>query len=450
MGMNTTPAKLLVVAWVGCLAAVSAWAGAQSDRVSKGVLIPSILLIAPIESTPLDGQIRASQSRLSRTAMRGPELEKLGWLFIAKARASSDPGYNTLAAVAADTLERDFELPHAAWLLRGHVMQTRHRFAEAEDLGRRLVAVRGAPADFALLGDALYDRGRINEAARAYQQMMDLKPSLDSYTRAANIRWIKGDLAGAIELQTLAVRSGGPRDAGSLAWSLVRLAHFVWQDGNGSHADALAGRALALVPDFQPALLLQGRILLSSGAALAALAPLARAAELLPEPESLWVYAEALRAAGRADEATAVETRLIREGAAEDPRTVAVFLATHGRNPELALQLATGEFNDRADVMTHAACGLVLAGAGRIEEAATHGRASLSEGTVDARLLLHAARIAALAGQPEARGLADRAGRLSALLLPSERKLLEATLVLLPAGSRPPGDTHETTPQKTS
>ena len=150
-----------------------------------------------------------------------------------------------------------------------------------------------------MLGDALYDRGQIAEAAAAYQQMVDLKPSLDSYTRAANIRWIKGDLAGAIELQTLAVRSGGPGDAGALAWSLVRLGQFVWQNGDAVHADAFAARALALVPEFQPALLLQGRILLSEGKAVEALGPLARSAAILPLPESHWVYAEALRAAGR-------------------------------------------------------------------------------------------------------------------------------------------------------
>jgi tetratricopeptide (TPR) repeat protein len=325
----------------GCLAFTSALMGAPTENAVHSAEIPRILLVAPADSTPLDAQIRTCQLRLARTATRGAELERLGWLFIAKARASSDPGYNTLAAVAAETLENTFDLPHAAWLLRGHVMQTRHRFAEAEELGRRLVDARGSPTDFALLGDALYDRGKIDEASTAYQRMIDLKPSLDSYARAANIRWIKGDLSGAIELQTLAVRSGGPRDAGALAWSLVRLGHFVWQNGNAEHAQALAARALEVLPEFQPALLLQGRILLSLGREIDALVPLARSAEILPLPESLWIYSEALRAVGRFDEAIAMEDRLVREGLAEDPRTVAVFLATRGRNSDVAMQLAS-------------------------------------------------------------------------------------------------------------
>src|SRR5258708_17998601 len=124
----------------------------------------------------------------------------------------------------------------------------------------------------------------MGEAAEACQQVVDLKPSLDSYSRAANIRWIKGDLAGAIELQTLAVRSGGPGDPGALAWSLVRLGQLVWQQGNAAEAGVLASRALELLPEFEPALLLQGRLLLASGHAVDALVPLRRAGAILPLP----------------------------------------------------------------------------------------------------------------------------------------------------------------------
>ena len=95
--------------------------------------------------------------------------------------------------------------------------------------------------------------------------------------------------------------------------------------------------------------------------------------------------------------------------------------------------------------MTHAANGLALATAGRIEEAMAHSRAALSEGTIDARLLLYAGRTAALARQAEAEELLRRASKLAGQLLPSERKLLEDTLALLPTGN-----THETNQPTTS
>ncbi len=69
-----------------------------------------------------------------------------------------------------------------------------HRFSEAEAIARRLVAVREFVLDYGLLGDVLMEQGRVAEAAGAYQKMIDLKPFYQSYTRAAHLRWLKGDL----------------------------------------------------------------------------------------------------------------------------------------------------------------------------------------------------------------------------------------------------------------
>ena len=419
-----------------------------TQEISSG--IPALLLIEHPGQSSLDQQIRTSQLKLKTTTLPGAELERLAWLFVAKARVSSDPGFYTVAAAAADALEQKFGMANQALLLRGHVLQTRHRFAEAEAIARKLVSGRGAAADFALLGDALYDEGRISEAAEAYQKMVDLKPSLDSYARAANIRWIKGDLTGAIEVQTLAVRAGGPGDPGASAWTFVRLAQFVWQQGNAAAATVLVQQALERAPEFQPALLLQGRLLLASGRAADALIPLARAAAILPLPEPRWVYADALRTAGREAEAIKQEKLLVAEGIAEDPRTVALFLATRGQDAPNAVQLAAAELKTRTDIMTHSAVALALATAGRIDEALVHQQAALAEGTVDARLLLHAGRVAVLARQPNASDLLNRARRLAPLLLPSERQLLDDSFRLLTASSGSADNTHNATHQKTS
>ena len=412
--------------------------------------IPALLLIPPREATSIDQQILKSQQKLKDATAPGAELERLGWLFIAKARASSDPGFFTLAGIAADALEQKFDLPQEAWLLRGHVLQTRHRFAEAEEIARKLVTARATAADYALLGDALYDEGKISEAAEAYQHMVDLKPSLDSYARAANIRWIKGDLAGAVQLQTLAVRSGGPGDAGALAWSLCRLGQLLWQQGDAASAGRCAARALELVSDFEPALLLQGRLLLAAGRSTEALVPLARATAILPLPEPRWVYAEALRATGRNQEAIAMEDRLVREGRAEDPRTVALFLATRGLEPDMAVQLTTAELVVRADVMTHAASALALVRDAKPDDALIQIHAALAEGTADARLLLYAGHVSAVTHQPEAADFLRRASQLAPLLLPSERRLLEESLLLLPTGLGSKDDIETTTQNKTS
>jgi len=204
------------------------------------------------------------------------------------------------------------------------------------------------------------------------------------------------------------------------------------------------------VPDFEPALLLKGRLLLASGQANDALVPLARAADILPLPEPRWVYAEALRAAGREREATEIEQRLVHDGATEDPRTVAIFLATRDVDSATATRLAVAELATRADVQTHGAAALSLAEAGRIDEAMTHAHAALAEGTVDARLLLYAGRVAVIAHQANARDLLTRARDGAQVLLPSERRLLDTTFALLSAESDSAANFQQTTHPKTS
>ena len=72
-------------------------------------------------------------------------------------------------------------------------------------------------------------------------------------------------------------------------------------------------------------------------------------ATVLPMP----ALADALEAAGRSAEARAVESRVQRTGASADPRSFALFLATRGEQPTLALHLAREELAARADVYTH-------------------------------------------------------------------------------------------------
>src|SRR5690349_20026884 len=80
--------------------------------------------------------------------------------------------------------------------------------------------------------------------------MLDLKPCLQSYSRAAQVRWLRGDAAGARELFELALSSGSTRDPESLAWVNVRLATMALQAGDLTLAARRCGDALALLPDY--------------------------------------------------------------------------------------------------------------------------------------------------------------------------------------------------------
>lgn len=403
-----------------------------------------IALTPHIGTEKSDEQIVKAQEAVSAARDPGPQLERLGWLFVAKARTSHDSGFYKLAEQCALALQVHDEKNSGALLLRGHVAQSLHRFKEAESIARRLVAQREFAFDFGLLGDALADQGKLSEAITAYQRMINLKPNLQSYSRVAHVRWLKGDLAGAIEGAELATRAGSPADAESSAWAFTRLATFHAQAGAFTKAEAACVAAHRLIADYPPALLLQGRILLASAKPKEAANLLGRAVAKNPLPEYQWALADALRAASRDVEAVAVETELNRTGAANDPRTFALYLATRGEQIDLALRLVTRELKDRADVFTYDALAWIQYAAGRHDEAWQSIERALAEGTKDARLFFHAGMIASRLERPDAADWLARARGLGGLLLPSERKQLASAESVSTAATAPPNRSSST------
>ena len=238
------------------------------------------------------------------------------------------PGDYAVAEQAAACLESMQPGDPAALLLRGHVLHQMHRFREAEAIARRLVASREFVLDYGLLGDALMEQGRVAEAAEAYQKMIDLKPFYQSYTRAAHLRWLRGDLDGAIDMMRAAVKAASPRDPESIAWAYSRLAVYELQRGRLAEAGHMADASLRTMPDYAAALLARGRIQLAQKKPVEAVETLTRAARLNPLPEYQWALADALRELDRTDEAAVLESQLVREGVVADPRTLALYLST--------------------------------------------------------------------------------------------------------------------------
>ena len=287
--------------------------------------------------------------------------ERLGWAFVGKARRTLDAGYYKLAEKTADVMEARFGPSPSSQLLRGHILHNLHRFHEAELVARQLVAERGLAFDYALLSDALMEQGKITEAVAACQKEMALRPGLEAYSRAANLRWLTGDLPGAIEAMEAAVKAGSPLDPADCAWTLVRLSNYNLQAGKTGRSLELAEAALKYLPEYPPGLLARGRVRVAMGDAAAAVPDLKRAAALNPLPEYQWWLADTLRCAGRDDEAAGVETQLRSRGESADPRTFALFLATRGEDPVTALRLAREELNNRQDVLTRDALAWALA-----------------------------------------------------------------------------------------
>jgi tetratricopeptide (TPR) repeat protein len=417
---RSKPLCLRLVLTLGCFA--------QAAPATAAETLDNEIVLTPQTGAATEVEIRHWQERAGAPKAAAADFERLGWAFVAKARRTLDGAYYTLAEKTAGVCEARFGASPATRLLRGHVFHNEHRFREAEEIARGLVVERGAPEDFALLSDALMEQGKLTAAVEALQRMVNLRPGVEASSRIAHLRWLKGDLPGAIAAMEDAARAASPQDAATIAWVFSRLAGLYLQAGRAEAAIDSAEAALRRAPDFPPALLARGRALLALGKSEPAVAPLRRAAGLNPLPEYQWWLADALRAAGHGDEAVAVERALAARGAASDPRTLAIFLATRRANAAeiaLALRLAREELANRGDVHTHDALAWALAAGGEPAAAEAESQLAMAEHTADARLYFHAGEIALARGEREA---ADKffaqARPLAAALTPSERAAL--------------------------
>lgn len=362
-------------------------------------------------------------------------LERLGWAFVAKARESYDHGFYHLAEQTASCMASKQGDSHAVLLLRGHVLHNLHRFREAEKVARHLVARRGLWFDYGLLGDVLMEQGQLQEAVVAYQRMMDQKPGPLAYSRAAHLRWLKGDLAGAIDAMTWAVRATH-RTTETGAWMATHLAFYEMQAGGLEKARSYLEQTLQQRPDYAPALLAKGRWLLAKNHYQEAIIPLTRAVALNPLPGYRWVLIEALQAAG--EDTGPHVTQLHQRGATDDARSYALYLATTGDDPALAVKLMAEELKNRADVFTLDAYAWALLSKGRPSQAQQVMRRALTQGTKEARLFLHAGIIAQRAGDKEAAiDWLCKADRIKQMLLPSERALLSNAFAVVSPQIKP-------------
>src|SRR5499427_9241566 len=271
------------------------------------------------EIVSLQQEIRSNAKAFQAAA----RIEKLGWSFVEKARESFDPGFYKLAEQCALCLEskqgeskqggqsadKPLSTPQsmrsAALLLRGHALHNLHHFGEAEKIARELVETRGLAYDFGLLGDALIEQGKTDEAALAYQKMMDTRPGPQAYGRAAHLRWLKGDTEGARALMLMSAQSAGQTELAAWAWS--KLAMYELQAGEMERARAACDASLSMRSEYAPGLFALGRVLLAENKVGEAVGALERAAHLNPLPEYEWALADALRAENRNDAAEEVE-----------------------------------------------------------------------------------------------------------------------------------------------
>ncbi len=368
-----------------------------------------LALMAPPGDAGDDRAVRALIEAARKNPLKEDSWISLGRAWIKKARTSADPGFYLNANACADValeLTKDSKL---AMDLKGLVLLNDHKFEEARMLSASIVKKHpDDPMAFGTLSDALAELGRDEEAARAAQEMVDLKPNLPSYSRASYMQWLRGDEKGALESARLAIDSGDTKDKEPRAWVLVQAAMIFWHRGDLDGAAAGFDQALAFYPEYPPALVGRGRTLLAKGDGKGAADVLGRAYTASPLVESAWLLGDARSIAGDTAGANDAYAAVEKEGKKSDPRTLSLFYSTRNEKPVQALALAEEEYKVRKDIYTEDTLAFALYRNGRLSEAKDAMARARRLHTNDARILFHegAIRIAAgekVAGQAQVR-----------------------------------------------
>lgn len=170
-----------------------------------------------------------------------------------------------------------------ATTFKSSVKMSQHQFAEARDLAEKARQINPANAYvYGVLVDANVELGNYKEAVAMSDKMQELKPSLESYSRASYLREIYGNYPGAIEAMKLAVQAGLPGSEPQ-CWSKNTLGHLYETTGQLKEAEIQYQQILSLRPSYAFALRGQAQIFKARKQYDKALAELEKAAKIMPE-----------------------------------------------------------------------------------------------------------------------------------------------------------------------
>jgi len=397
----------------------------------RAVGLTLAIALAPVPAWPAAAEIRAGdqptadhavqagQRRVARYPGSAGAHYRLGDAYVLKARESGDPAYLDLAERA---LRRALELaPGHAGAIRhvAYVHSARHEFAEAEREARRAIALDPGDADaWGILGDALLELGRYEEAGAAYRAMAERGAGLPALARLSGLKSLMGDPEAAIADLEHAVEAGlaagQPRE--SVAWARCQLGADRFGLGDLRGADAELAAALDLLPGYHRVLAGLAQVRAAQGRDVEAVELYRRALAVIPLPEYAAALGDVYTRMGRDAEArrqyelVQYVGRLDAARPALYNRELVYFYADHRVELERALELARLEVTARPGIGAHDALAWTLLQLDRPEEARGAIDRALALGTRDARLFFHAGMIyRRLGDQARARELLGRA-----------------------------------------
>jgi tetratricopeptide (TPR) repeat protein len=383
--------RLLTAGTVAALAAtVLLFGGAL--RPESGTPATPVSFVAAGDTVSL---VRSLESQVGAEPRDERALASLGLAYQQRARETADASYLTKSEAA---LRRARTLaPQDPTTIEGlaALALSRHDFREALLLARRAQELTpGETRPLPLLGDALLELGRYDEAFRAFDRLAATKPGLAAYARVAYARELLGDRAGAVAAMRLAVEAAAGRSEPS-AWAHVELAKLYFGQGEVRRAEHEYRAALAAFPNYVYALDGLAHVRAARGKLGRAIELARRATDTVPLPQLVTTLGDLYSVAGRDAEARrqylliGAIRRLLGANGVRTDLELALYDTDHGIELPRALAHARRAHRARPSIQADDVLSWALVRNGRCTEGLRFSQRALRLGTRDAVLFFH-------------------------------------------------------------
>jgi len=327
----------------------------------------------------LERTVDGLQDKLRRSPKDAEAWAALGSAYVEMGRATAQASYHQRAQGALDESLKLKPDNGSALIGLGALANARHDFTAARDYAVKAARPDSAEAQGVLV-DALTQLGDDAGAAVALQRMLDLRPGVASFTRAAYHFELHGRVDDARDALRKALDSVSSSE--EEAFCRFQLGELAFNAGALDEAAEHYERANSLQG--------RGKMAAARGRFDEALGHYRALVERTPAPQLLVEYGEVLEKAGRRDEASAQYSLAMQQlrSFGGDDLTAALIAADHG-DPAEALRFAQAEWAKRQSVFTADAMAWALHVNKRSAEALPFSDKAVALGWQDKTVLRH-------------------------------------------------------------
>jgi tetratricopeptide (TPR) repeat protein len=278
--------------------------------------------------------------------------------------------------------------------LRAQILLAKHDFKASKNIAENIVIKNPHIAEYkGILFDSLIELGEYEYAEQVLQEMIDIKPNANTFTRVAYLREIYGDLEGAIEIMEKAVLSGSIYIENQ-AWNYSELGR-LWNGIDEEKSLISYQRSKETLPNFAFAEIGIAKHALKKGDDIKALKILDEALTRFPLPEIATLIGDIYEKNGDKEKSeiyyriVEIGYESIRQAGTNTDLELSQFLLERKRDLEKALQLAKKAYEDRPNIFTagNLARGYYLKGEFKLAE--KFSTESQTTGSKNSELMYH-------------------------------------------------------------